>query len=213
MTQDRIREDLSEQEHLEIMVGLHQEKTQWFEGCHAMAINDGDASAADFYNQPMQTEFVESLLGDGGGFSAQSSSSDFAKQFRSFHKDLKRVAMILGNLLVSGEGPERSEEENSEEADFMTEFSRLDTLFTYQLALSAKGRSYCRTSDGRVGWVPKHSKVGDKMCLLFGGKVLHTLRADGDGRYQLIGEAYVQGLMQGEGLEIEGIDAQDIHIR
>lgn len=95
----------------------------------------------------------------------------------------------------------------------MAAYPRVDTLFTYQLALSTKGMKFCRTSDGRVGWISKHSRVGDSVCLLFGGKVLHMLRAGDDGHYQLIGEAYFQGLMQGEGLEMTDIDSQDIRIR
>lgn len=120
---------------------------------------------------------------------------------------------ILGKLLISVESTGGPDEEDPEEAELITRFSQLDTLFTTQLILFTKGRKYCRTSDGRVGWVSKNSKVGDNACLLFGGKILHTRREDDDGRFQLIGEAYIQGLMQGEGLDIRGIDAQDFQIR
>jgi hypothetical protein len=212
-TQNSVPEDLSMQEHLALMVSLLKEKLQWLDECYSMAFKSDVYSPADFYNKPMKTYFVESLLCDGKGFSGHSISTDFAAQFTSYHADSKRVVMILDKQLICGEGPERSDEEAREEDEFIAAYPGVDTLFTFQLAMSTKGRKFCRTNDGRVGWVSKHSRVGDSVCLLFGGKVLHTLRAGDDGHYQLIGEAYFQGLMQGEGLEIPDIDVQDIRIR
>lgn len=55
----------------------------------------------------------------------------------------------------------------------------------------------------QVGFVPSRSQVGDKICVLLGGSVPFVLRKhDADGRtcWELVGESYVEGQMDGETL-------------
>jgi hypothetical protein len=54
------------------------------------------------------------------------------------------------------------------------------------------------SSEGYVGLVPAHSRPGDIVCIIFGADVPFILRNVGEGEYQLIGEAYVFGIMDGE---------------
>jgi hypothetical protein len=53
-------------------------------------------------------------------------------------------------------------------------------------------------SEGYVRLVPAHSRPGDIVCIIFGADVPFVLRDVGEGEYQLIGEAYVFGIMDGE---------------
>ena len=53
---------------------------------------------------------------------------------------------------------------------------------------------------GYVGIVPDAAREGDLVCVFYGGCVPFILReVEGRGCYRLIGEAYVYGLMEGEG--------------
>jgi hypothetical protein len=61
----------------------------------------------------------------------------------------------------------------------------------------SEGRSLCATSHKRLGLVPKSSKEGDSIAILMGGKTPYILRSNGDS-FSLIGEAYIDGMMQGE---------------
>ncbi|OIW29751.1 hypothetical protein CONLIGDRAFT_343943 [Coniochaeta ligniaria NRRL 30616] len=70
------------------------------------------------------------------------------------------------------------------------------------------------TSKGMMGLVRPETQVGDRIAVLAGSKVLHCLRevtqASGKGkaRYQLVGEAYFHGMMDGQamaGLELEEV--------
>ena len=73
-------------------------------------------------------------------------------------------------------------------------------------------RRFCVTEKGYIGMVPHLSQVGDIVCVFFGAKVPFIVRnADlsnreggegGRGRYQLVGEAYVHGMMDGQVLEM-----------
>jgi hypothetical protein len=102
--------------------------------------------------------------------------------------------------------------EEREELDFIAKFMQVDMVFSHQLAGGGHKRKYCRTKDGRVGWVPQRAQVGDLICLLYGGTVLHVLQPATRARCRLIDEAYVEGLMHGEVLEMEDIQSEDFHI-
>jgi hypothetical protein len=61
-------------------------------------------------------------------------------------------------------------------------------------------RRFCTTANGSLACVPKASREGDIICVLFGGEVPYVLRPTGTGFYWIIGECYVHGIMHGESL-------------
>lgn len=52
--------------------------------------------------------------------------------------------------------------------------------------------------DGRLCLLPADADVGDTIILACGGRAPLVVRARGDGCYQLVGEAYIHGVMDGE---------------
>ncbi len=73
------------------------------------------------------------------------------------------------------------------------------------VALKTSGcRKLCWTTAGRMGIVPAATRVGDLVCVLFGGQVLYILRSiSQDPLYEFLGECYIHGLMDGEAFEQE----------
>jgi hypothetical protein len=65
-------------------------------------------------------------------------------------------------------------------------------------------RRFIITRAGRYGLAPVKARKGDSCCVLFGAKTPFIVRpvADSPDIYQLIGEAYVHGMMKGEVLEM-----------
>lgn len=63
----------------------------------------------------------------------------------------------------------------------------------------ASFRSFCRTRDGRVGWVPEAAQEGDSISILAGSDTPILLRPKGDS-HLMVGECYIHGLMNGEDL-------------
>jgi hypothetical protein len=57
------------------------------------------------------------------------------------------------------------------------------------------------STEGYVGLVPAHSLPGDSICILYGAIVPFVLRRAINGEFELVGEAYVYGIMDGEFLE------------
>jgi hypothetical protein len=53
---------------------------------------------------------------------------------------------------------------------------------------------------GGLGIVPEATKAGDMLCLLYAAALPFVLRPVGD-NFTLVGECYIQNLMQGDGLQ------------
>jgi hypothetical protein len=72
---------------------------------------------------------------------------------------------------------------------------------------SCKKRRFMTTTNGFMGWVPdniysnedQQTQPGDLIAIVFGYSTPLAIRPLGD-RYQVLGEAYVQGLMDGEAI-------------
>ena len=69
-------------------------------------------------------------------------------------------------------------------------------------------RRFSVTSNGRLACVPKGSRKGDAICILFGGEVPYVLRPTGDGFYTVVGECYVDNIMHGESLSHDTISRE-----
>jgi len=59
-------------------------------------------------------------------------------------------------------------------------------------------RLFFATRSGLTGVGPREMLPGDVVALLYGGKMPFLLREDGDGRYKLVSDCYVHGIMDGE---------------
>jgi hypothetical protein len=58
-------------------------------------------------------------------------------------------------------------------------------------------RAFMITERGYMGLAPAQTQPGDIVCVLRGGTVPYVLRPMEDGCFQLVGECYVQGIMDG----------------
>jgi Heterokaryon incompatibility protein (HET) len=75
--------------------------------------------------------------------------------------------------------------------------------FEFLFKRTCAGRRFCVTEKGFMGLVPRSAKPGDKVCILLGAETPFVLRSKARERnemvqYELIGEAYVHGIMDGE---------------
>ncbi|KAK2038918.1 hypothetical protein LZ31DRAFT_599269 [Colletotrichum somersetense] len=61
-------------------------------------------------------------------------------------------------------------------------------------------RRFSRTAEGRLWMAPSEARVGDVICVLLGSEVPFFIRSSRRGMYEMIGEAYVSGIMDGEAL-------------
>jgi hypothetical protein len=76
-------------------------------------------------------------------------------------------------------------------------------MFRRELWRSCNGRSYFSTRNKRLALGPPGIRKGDAICIFYGASTPFVLRFDDNGTAKLIGDAYVHGLMNGEGLAID----------
>ncbi|KAF9869712.1 hypothetical protein CkaCkLH20_12755 [Colletotrichum karsti] len=75
----------------------------------------------------------------------------------------------------------------------------------------ARFRYFSSTDEDRFAWAPWTSKPGDKVCIIRGAKVPYVLRPlPQRGVYSLVGECWIQGLMEGEALKADGFAWDEI---
>ncbi|KAF4944325.1 hypothetical protein FGADI_12779 [Fusarium gaditjirri] len=79
-------------------------------------------------------------------------------------------------------------------------------------AAIARSRRFARTDMGLVGYVPKRARRGDLVVILYGSKVPFVVREEQHGRYSLIGECYMDGIMRGEGIRLAKYQNRDIEL-
>ena len=85
-------------------------------------------------------------------------------------------------------------------------------LFAFSALVSAvhvPGGTFIHSA---VGLAPHGAREGDLVFVAVGADVPYVLRSCGDG-YELIGECYVQGIMDGEVMGMDWIGVQDVMIR
>jgi len=90
-----------------------------------------------------------------------------------------------------------------------TETDRTQSL-SYLAALrdTVQGWRFAVTKNGFVGTVPDLAQAGDVVAILKGGRVPFILQKSDarSGAFRLIGECYVHGLMNGEGLSLPDVE-------
>lgn len=79
-------------------------------------------------------------------------------------------------------------------------FIDIEATSTAYTSLALAGRRLANTRKDYLGAVVEDTKVGDKLAILYGYNFLIILRSCGE-RYGVVGEAYVDGIMNGEATE------------
>ncbi|KAH8660880.1 hypothetical protein BGZ60DRAFT_414202 [Tricladium varicosporioides] len=90
--------------------------------------------------------------------------------------------------------------------DAYLEADQQGSMFAAAMGPHAYKRTFCCTKDGYMGLVPPESRVSDVVCILFRMQTPVILRKiedggswlDGEAQYELIGECYMHGMMDGE---------------
>jgi len=90
-----------------------------------------------------------------------------------------------------------------EVADFLVLFEMMNT-----------GRRFASTERGRYGMVPVKAQEGDVVAVMPGGRSPFVLHRGKGGAYEIVGDAFFQGLMMGEGFHgVKDSDLEDVLLR
>ncbi|MCJ1452177.1 hypothetical protein MMC28_002519 [Mycoblastus sanguinarius] len=75
----------------------------------------------------------------------------------------------------------------------------------------ARGRRFCMSESGRMGWIPEAGKKGDVISVLYGSFLPVLLRPKGKA-YEVIGTCYIHGIMDGEAVAAAQEPMQQIEL-
>lgn len=75
-------------------------------------------------------------------------------------------------------------------------------------------RRFGRTRDGKIGWMPLVAEEGDQTCVFDGMEFPYAIRQKErpGGKYMLVGECYISTLMNGEAMEMPGVESVIINL-
>jgi hypothetical protein len=83
--------------------------------------------------------------------------------------------------------------------------------FRSKIGLKTKHRRMMRTGNGWLGMGPSSLRAGDKVFVVPGANAPLIMRRLDPGHYQVIGEAYIHGIMHGEAVT-ENAKTTEIHL-
>ncbi|KAJ9606313.1 hypothetical protein H2200_009274 [Cladophialophora chaetospira] len=87
-----------------------------------------------------------------------------------------------------------------------------DLYATYSIPNIVSKRSFA-TAKGYIGMGPFDMNEGDVIAIIIGVEVPIILRESSDGTYQIVGEAYVHGIMDGEAMDDPNAEVKRIVIK
>jgi len=98
----------------------------------------------------------------------------------------------------------RGRDHRLETGDYEFEAVMEGNSFSREASAACWGRRLIRTFHGHCGLAPETTEPGDQIWLLQCAQVPFVLRPRLDGRYSLVGEAYIHGVMFGEAIDCPG---------
>lgn len=176
--------------------------------------------------QSQSEAFWRTCIGDCIGLS-RPAESDYEEKFLDWREATIRKYALDHPSSTPGPTP-LSENENllPEEGSFLEarytlkkpfmEHLQGSYLFSNAIGSFCNGRCFALTAKGYMVVAPPFTKEGDLICLFMGAQVPFVLRPISDSAgeisggkqcYALVGECYVHGMMDGDGLK-QGLDEQ-----
>jgi len=95
----------------------------------------------------------------------------------------------------------------------LEELTSRELKFLKDITLSTISKRLLFTRRGYIGMAPHEARKGDEVVLLLGSRVPVVLRKREEGGFELVGEVYVHGIMNGEIMTQENSERlEDFHI-
>jgi hypothetical protein len=163
-------------------------------------------------SQPLREALWRTMIGDRTHFErpAPRKYEDILRTMLDLARSMNRHIRAQGmDLFSTYPSDELQREFHMHDPDFWAgaqamdnDFQDIDFLFDNP----GGQRRFAVTERKYMGIVPNGSKAGDIVCVLFGTKVPFILRActapGQQYKYQLVGEAYIHGMMDGQALDL-----------
>jgi Heterokaryon incompatibility protein (HET) len=152
--------------------------------CQRLAEDVGLVGSYPYTNQSYARAYRDTLYADLSPYSDRADDDFNYNWYPSYMEAIER-----GEKLARDTDPD---------INVLKEMAKMITWAT-------RGRSLLVSESGYIGLGPEATCVGDVICILLGGSMPYILRTKDD-RYELVGECFVHGLMDGQGLELKDLE-------
>jgi hypothetical protein len=131
--------------------------------------------------------------------------------FKEFPKDLELVRSQFSAHIRLEKAMAYAVDDYSFLVALMESMSLTSNLLLDNLMTDKVQRRFGRTEGGRIGWLPPVAEEGDFICIFDGMELPYVLRPAARGRYSLVGECLIPGIMMGEAFsELPGVGSEMI---
>ncbi|KAK3385729.1 hypothetical protein B0H63DRAFT_473494 [Podospora didyma] len=159
-------------------------------------------------NQPLEEAVWRTLIGDRT-LSVRQPPSHYVNSIKIIPGLLKDPiwrgasgsTTSISSILIARKGTVSLEEANKNRLAIE---AYNDVVFLNDGGNGHEPHAFCATEKGYIAMVPRLSRAGDSIGLIYGRDAPFVLRGDGNNtqaisprRYQLVGDAYVHGIMDG----------------
>jgi hypothetical protein len=165
---------------------IRQRSYRWMRACYDL----GNSQACAFDKPGGKDAFSCALLCDqGSSAGGQASSNMISTTFEYMECVLSQDYSTLP-----------SEQRFDKMSHRSPSLAKLWVAIEREIANQRTMRNFSVTTGGRFGQMPIGTEKGDLVCVLIGGEVPFVLRPTGHGSssYRLIGECFLNGVMNGE---------------
>lgn len=140
------------------------------------------------------------MIGDTGLERVRPASSEYGEYYRVWHQMQRDIDILIScckrDILPPGFDTEQ---------EFWDAGLRC-TRFNAACGPFILNTRFCVTKNGCIGMVPKGSQPEDLVCILLGADTPFVIREStqrfpGYKCYELVGDCYIHGMMDGEGLD------------
>ncbi|KAI1819635.1 heterokaryon incompatibility protein-domain-containing protein [Xylaria intraflava] len=164
--------------------GSYKRQSRWLKTCYQIAFGQPFGSEpATIPNEELMSAFARTML-----CGMESSHSRLSA---------KLIAAFPHYMQWAIERAQDEQDESEKHPMLLPGYSaNMDTI----IRVISSALKFSVTEHGRFGHLPPNTQPGDRICVLVGGEVPFVIRPTGRETYALIGESYVDGIMDGEAL-------------
>jgi hypothetical protein len=168
------------------------ETSKWLNECRTLAMSTVLKGSQAFKNESGFNIFVRTITANRNVIRPEPGKETIFDQ-KEEGDFVQRYAKLISFLNAAMQAKEAMDGSNMDEGTFD---------FLHVLRCMTRRRRFFATAGGRVGIGPSNTKPKDEIRVVFFCPTPYLMRQASEGRFQLVGEAYVHGLMYGEAIDM-----------
>ena len=195
--------------NIEIRINYFEEQYNWHKEAHRLAVQSTKKTYPFKSDQVLLEAFWRTLIGDSDiTLMTRPAPTTYGLHYHEFLDvfDIMKPYYESSGVWVS------TIPSFADKNFWGRILSRINNGFVMAMARCSAGRRFCTTRFGYMGMVPPLCKPGDVVCIILGAQTPYIIRrsTDDESTYELVGECYIHGMMDGEMVADDDVKVEHI---